>query len=262
MTIHLTGGDRRQVYLADYIAGKGFPVTCSFLREESPIQWDADILILPMPASRDGRTLFAPKSDRTILLKEIFEKFRGGRIYGGAFPYYPEGIPLTDYGRTESILWANAALTAEAALALLIQNTPFSLAGEPILILGGGRIAALLGEALLKLGAKPMIAARRESQLAACRARGLEARQFKDLPLKRFRLVCNTAPARILLPEQFQPGTKILELASAPFGFEPEECRKQGLEWIDGGALPGKWMPETAARLIGDFILKEMEGNG
>ena len=65
-----------------------------------------------------------------------------------------------------------------------------------------------------------------------------------------------------LLPEQFQPGAKILELASAPFGFAPEDCKKQGLEWIDGGALPGKWMPETAAKLIGDFILKEMEGNG
>ncbi len=262
MTIHLMGGDGRQALLADYIAAKGFPVTCSYDGESAMIQWDADLLILPMPASRDGRTLFAPRSETTILLKELFEKFRGGRIFGGVFPYYPEGIPLTDYGRAESILWANAALTAEGALGILIRETPYSLQKEPILIIGGGRIAALLGEMLLKLGAKPMIGARRESQLAACRARGLEARQLKDLPLKRFRLVCNTAPARIFAPEVFQKGTKILELASAPFGFKPEECRKNGLEFIDGGALPGKWMPETAARLIGDYILKEMEGNG
>ncbi len=262
MTIHLMGGDQRLDYLAAYLAEKGFPVSRSFHGEGTPIQWDADLLILPMPVSKDGRTLFAPKNERTILLKELFEKFRGGRIFGGVFPFYPEGLPLTDYGRAESILWANAALTAEAALGILLQSTPYSLKGEPVLILGGGRIAGLLGELLLKIGARPMIAARRESQLAACRARGLEARHFKDLPLKRFRLVCNTAPARLIPPSAFKPGTKILELASAPFGFDPEECLKNGLEHINGGALPGKWMPETAARLIGDYILKEMEENG
>ena len=262
MNIHLMGGDERQLYLAAYITEKGFPVTYSYLGDDSPPQWKADLLVLPMPASRDGRTLYTPMAEESIGLKEIFEKFRGGRILGGILPYLPEGMPVTDYGRSEPLLWGNAALTAEAAVGLLIQNTPYTLKGEPILILGAGRIGALLGEALQKLGAKVMLGARRESQLAPCRCRGLEARHFKDLPLKRFRLVCNTVPARVLDPASFKPNTCILELASAPFGFDPEECRKHSIQLLPGQSLPGKWMPESAARLIGDFILKEMDQDG
>ena len=261
MKIHLMGGDSRQLYLADYISDRGFPVTLSYLGGTALPRWDADLLILPLPVTRDGVNLNTPLSKETIPLKTVFTQFKGRFLFGGKLP---EDAPenAVDYFAAEEVTVANAALTVEGAIALAIQSTPFSLLHEPVLILGAGRIGQLLTTRLTALGAKVTVGARRAESLALCRALGAEGRFYEDIPYQRFRLVLNTVPAKVLnyaalraLPE----GALLMELASAPGGFDPDTAESFGLQVLNAPGLPGRFAPESAAACIGQFILKEME---
>ena len=52
------------------------------------------------------------------------------------------GISFYDYAKDEALLLQNAELTAEAALALLLERLPGPLAGSRILLCGFGRIGS------------------------------------------------------------------------------------------------------------------------
>ncbi len=259
MQIHIMGGDVRQRYLAAYFAAKGFEVTSSYLGEETPPHWEADALILPLPTSRDGDWLHTPLSKKRIPLEEIRAKNRSPYLFGGMLP---RGFCGTDYFHGEEVTLANAVPTAEGAIALAIANTPFTLAGEEVLILGGGRIGQLLALKLGALGAGVTVGARRAETLALCRNLGAKAYCYEDLPYHRFRLIFNTVPATVLDEERLQKlpkGALLMELASAPGGFDPALAAGYGLAVLNAQGLPGKYAPETAAKIIGDYILKEMD---
>lgn len=261
MKIHLMGGDGRQLYLADYISDRGFPVSLSYLGSSAKTEWDADVLILPLPASRDGNFLHTPLADEKIPLSEIRAHFKGRLLFGGKLPkgHFPGAI---DYFEQEEVTLANAALTVEGALALAIEHTSFSLLHQPVLVLGAGRIGQLLALRLMALGAKVTVAARRAESLALCEALGADGRFYEDIPYRRFRLVFNTVPAPVLTEERlrlFAEGTLLLELASAPGGFDPSIAEALGLISLQAPGLPGRFAPESAAACIGKFILKEME---
>ena len=104
--------------------------------------------------------------------------------------------------------------------------------------------------------------ARRSATVALCRAFGWNASLYEDLPYRRFRLVFNTVPAHILGKEQLAllpKGALLIELASAPGGFDPELALGHHLKVCYAPGLPGKYCPETAAGIIGNYILKEMD---
>ena len=254
MTFHFMGGDKRQLYLADYISNRGFSVGCSYLGGAEPPQWETDVLVLPLPAAKNG-LLYAPLAEKTVPLEEIVARFRGRLLFGGLLP---EGVGI-DYYAAEEVLLANAALTAEAAVGLAIQSTPFALAEEPVLVLGAGRIGQLLALRLKALGARVTVAARRAESLALCRGMGVAAGLYEDLPYHRFRLILNTVPAPVLPLEQPPKGAILIELASSPGGFDPAAAEARGLCPLAAPGLPGRYSPETAAAVIGNYILKEME---
>ena len=84
------------------------------------------------------------------------------------------GIAFYDYAKDEALLLQNAELTAEAALALLLERLPGPLAGSRILLCGFGRIGKLLCHRLTAMGAHVTAAARRPESLAWARAYGYE----------------------------------------------------------------------------------------
>ena len=213
----------------------------------------------PLPVSRDGDWLNTPLSKKRIPLEEIKDRYPSGQIFGGMLPRCFRG---TDYFAAEEVTVANVVPTVEGALALAIANTSFTLAGEPVLVLGAGRIGQLLTLRLIALGAKVTVAARRAQSLALCRTYGAEGRYYEDLPLSRFRLIFNTVPNTVLDEERLKRlpgGALLMELASAPGGFDPTLAVSLGLGVLNAQGLPGKYAPETAAKIIGDYILKEMD---
>lgn len=165
--------------------------------------------------------------------------------------------PAAFYARSESYLAANAALTAEGAVALLAGEK--ALPGTQALVLGFGRVGSLTALALAKAGCRVTVLARRRESRTWAEAMGLQAAPFSRLPelLPGAELLVNTVPERVLpreLLELLPKDAVLLELASAPGGIDGEGARNLHLHIIRAGGLPGKYAPEKAAAILRDAV--------
>ena len=73
----------------------------------------------------------------------------------------------------------------------------------------------------------------------------------------RFDAVFNTVPARILEARELDAlgaGCLLMELASAPGGFNPDAARARGIRVVQALGLPGKYSPLAAAQAILDAV--------
>ena len=91
------------------------------------------------------------------------------------------GVSVCDYYFREEFAVRNAALTAEAAAATLMEMLTESISTVPVLVLGHGRIGRLLSAILKALDAKVTVAARRFSELAWIRSEGMMPLEFRLL---------------------------------------------------------------------------------
>ena len=91
----IVGGDLRQLHLAQSIAEDGCPVYTACLENAAgsfglprlglgELAGKCEVVVLPLPASRDGRYLNTPLSDQDIWLDDGFARlFAGKRVFGG-----------------------------------------------------------------------------------------------------------------------------------------------------------------------------------
>lgn len=161
------------------------------------------------------------------------------------------------YAKSENYLIANAALTAEGAVALLEKERPLS--GAKVLVLGYGRVGSLCAEALRAAGAAVTAAARQPESRAWAEARGFRALDTHGLEsaVGSFDLIVNTVPAPLLtevMLNHVRRDALLLELASSPGGIDAAAAREQGLKYLSAPGLPGKYAPARAARILRDAV--------
>jgi len=267
------GGDRRSALLCLLLTGDGHRVHSYALEKaELPAEipkahclqgcvYGADCVILPVPAE-NGRMVNTPLSDERVSIEELISALWPGQVLcGGKFcddtciMAGAEGLRLEDIMYRQDFTVGNAAITAEGAIALLMQSTERALLESRVLICGWGRIAKLLAIRLKALGAQVCIAARRAGSRAMAEQLGCVSCDMKSLPLMigDFDFVINTVPARILGEETLccaGEGTLLLELASAPGGFDRKLAENIGLRVLAAPGLPGRYAPLSAAELI------------
>jgi dipicolinate synthase subunit A len=270
----IVGGDKRQLYLARSLKEDGYAVCLHGLEElEGAEEFPSlsleemgrrcDVILLPLPATRDGVTLNAPFSREPILLNDKFaEAFRNCHVLGGMVGKVGgssslwEGISLEDYYQREELTLGNAFLTAEGAVALAVQEYPGALGGSHCLVTGFGRIGKSLCLALRGLGARVDCCARKPRDLTAIRALGctpLEYSEVKD----RYDVIFNTVPALVVGEEILSrqgPDTLLLELASAPGGIHRQAAERCGLRVVDAPSLPGRFSPKASGELIKEAV--------
>ena len=70
------------------------------------------------------------------------------------------GLVASDYLKREELAVKNAAVTAEGAVCLAMEELPYTIDQTPVLVIGYGRIGRLLAKKLGALGAKVTVAAR------------------------------------------------------------------------------------------------------
>lgn len=281
----IAGGDLRFGYLASYLSAQGHEILalglekCPELPETArpctPEELSrADVVVLPLPCcTKDGR-LKTPFSDRSYLLAEIVGAMREGTmLIGGKIPEETvdaarlRAVSVCDYAEREDFAVRNAALTAEAAVALAMEIADESLSGMKVLVLGHGRIGRLLASMLKALDADVTVAARRFSDLAWIRSEGMRPIEFSriDQELGGFRLVFNTVPALILEREKLMLMRKdaaVIDLASEPGGTDFAAAAELHIHAEKALGLPGKFAPKTAGEILADTvqnILKERE---
>ncbi|MDE7244858.1 MAG: dipicolinate synthase [Oscillospiraceae bacterium] len=162
---------------------------------------------------------------------------------------------------------ANAVPTAEGALQLAMASTDYTLSGSRCLVTGYGRIGRLLSERLQALGANVTIAARKYSDFAWAAAHGFSTVQISRLSgrLGAYDLIFNTVPALLFDANRLRETREdcvLLDLASAPGGFDQTAAKALGRQVICAPGLPGKTAPRTAAAAIRDSIYHILEERG
>ena len=286
-SFYIAGGDLRSVYLAKALLREGHEVK-AFALEEADLPENAEYIeninefekakyvILPLPCSdREGflKTAFSKKKTKLSEIVEHMEK--GSVLMGGILPEEivfaakEKEIFYRDYYYREEFAVRNAALTAEAAAATLMEMLTESISTVPVLILGHGRIGRLLSAILKALDAKVTVAARRYSELAWIRSEGMEPLEFRllDEKIGGFKVIFNTVPAPVLTKERLMLTDKnavIIDLASEPCGTDFSAAEELGITAKKALGLPGKFAPKTAGEILKETvlnILSEMEEN-
>lgn len=278
--IAFVGGDLRQIRCADKLCGKGFEVAlygfenfcttecettkCMFLQDALS---GACAVILPLPASKDGKNISAPFAKHDIEFSEILKYVgKSTLVLGGKFSLQltslakKSGVELIDYYKREELQILNAQATAEGAIGIALEEMPTTLFGSTCAVLGYGRIGKILTSRLLSFGAKVYASARKCGDLASIEinlAQPIETANI-DKILPYCDCIFNTIPAQILLKEQLKKirdDCTIIDLASLPGGVDFEEAKRQNKKAIWALSLPGKTAPISAGDIIERSIL-------
>lgn len=280
----IIGGDRRQIAAATYLRGKGIAVDTLYLGEEvadgdfEKAIPNSDVLLLPLPITRDGVRIHCPLHEGSgIRFLSLLEAVRSDAlIFGGKIPDLwmeqarQAGVSVHDYFLSERLQMKNALPTVEGAIMLALEALSRTLDGCSVVILGYGRIASLLAERLVALGADVTVFARKERDLAHaslrhCRAIPLKGADTESslcqLP-RECRIVFNTVPERIVTQKVLEGWNRdciLMELASLPGGFDTVFAEKMGFLLILAQGLPGKIFPESAGQIIAETVLDYLD---
>jgi len=267
-SICILGGDMRQITVGKEFLDSGFKVSvCGFdkLREfpaginvkndvKSALK-NSDLVILPLPYSRDKINVSAPLSSKLIPIDSLRDYgtdkiFFGGMLNGESF-----GKASYDYYENEELKVFNAIPTAEGALSIALNESTETIHGCKTAVIGFGRIGRILGNMLKKLDSDVTVIHRSNKDDAWCSAFGLSSANIRDLKsvLKDKKIIFNTVPFVLMTKEillALRRDVIIIDLASAPGGIDYEEGKKQGLNVIKALSLPGKLSPVTAGKAI------------
>ncbi|HIW16195.1 MAG TPA: dipicolinate synthase [Firmicutes bacterium] len=250
MKIAVMGGDGRTPYLCSGLERRGAEVSrfalgrgsCASARE---CALGAQAVVLPVPVSRGPGLLNAPLSDFPVPLAEVLAAVPEGAGLFGGMP--PAGLGITDVGAREDYIVENAAITADAAAAMLMRELGGTVCGKRVAVAGFGRIGLVLALRLRALGADVLVLARRSEVRAMARALGLRA---GTEPESGADAVLNTVPARVFTEESLGRAGLYIELASAPGGCSREAALSAGARYLSGAGLPGKAAPEAAGEAL------------
>lgn len=282
LKVAIVGGDKRLGWLAELLWRDGHRV-CTYALERAELRgeipragclqgcvYGADCVVLPTPAESGG-FLFAPLSDEKLRPEELISAlWQGQRLYGGrlgdglCLAALRQGLVVEDLLRRPDFAAANAALTAEGAIGVLMENSEKSLWRSRVLVCGWGRIAKLLTLRLLGLGARVGVAARGAEARVMAEAVGAESFPFDaaERTIGSADFIVNTVPARALPDGALLAAAEdalLLELASAPGGFDRTLAENIGLRVIAAPGLPGRRMPLRAAELMREAIYASLE---
>lgn len=278
-TFGVIGGDERMKYLAQSIAADGYPVCVCGLEKLGTCRGAAEcdlpqlaakssVILLPLPATKDGLFLNAPYAENEIRLDDDFARFFMHKtVCGGMLQRLTASSSLwreiepEDYYRREELAVGNAIPTAEGAVGIAIREYPGTINGAKCLITGFGRIGKNLAIILRGMGAEVFCAARKKADLMQMRAFGVQPLTYREIS-RRFDLIFNTVPARVLTSPVLMQQTRdtlIIELASAPGGTDLKRAEELHLHVIDAPSLPGRVAPKTAAEYIKEAVYNILE---
>ena len=278
MRMLVVGGDKRNGYLAKLAAEKGWQVDAIWLDQFDPAfdcRWPADMrydmVVLPYPfCERDGMILTPlatqplPAQDVAVQLPEKTRVMTGslGDILQGAAQI--RRWQVCNPGWEESFAVGNAVPSAEGAVSAAMTSSDTCVHASDCLVLGYGRLGRLLARMLRGLGARVLVAARKDKDRAWIRAEGHAACDYPELlgRIREMQFVFNTVPALVLegaLLCATRPDVRIIDLAGAPYGVDFEAAKRLGRKaWIEP-SLPGRYAPSYAGGVLLAVIEETME---
>jgi len=215
---------------------------------------EAAAVVLPWPRSFGSGKVTGTEISKEALMKHMpaCGVLLGGGITAEDFPMAKK---TADPSQDETLLRVNAKLTAEGALAALMNTDEDALLQKNCLITGFGRIAQALTVRLAAMEAFVIVCARNEQQMQLAHRLGAHPVPLMKLSVavQQADIVINTIPFRVFGVDslsQMRPGVRFIELASAPYGADPEQAAQMGVSMEIMGGVPGKYAPASAGEAL------------
>ena len=240
----------------------------------------ADVILLPLPVSRDGIHVNMMNGEAVALCDVIDQAAKNGvgTVLGGMIPAdihamaAERGVKIIDYYKNEELQLKNALPSAEGALMIAMEHTDVTVSGMKALVCGYGRIGKILCSLLSKLGAEVTVAARRDEVLCEAAVCGYKTVRLNDVyelcdAANNVDVIFNTVPNVIFnqsIVEKIKHDPLYIEIASNPGGIDVSAARRAGIQVIFAPSLPGKYAPVSAGKYIFETvvgILDELEKN-
>lgn len=269
--IAVIGGDIRMYYAGKDLESNGAQVCFTgFEKIGAPSCSEKELsgcscVLLPVPLTRDSRTLFAPLSDKKILLdKDLPLLIKSKTVFCcmentlKRFCSIGDSQQIFDYYNAPGFAEKNAVLTADAAVSIIHSETNASLVGKKVLILGYGRVGRECARAVKEDFADIYVGVRRKESELEVIAHGFTPVSSINLEnMQKYDLIINTVPYTLLntsVLDKINKSTLIIDLASDGGGTDFKHAEKSGLKAIYAQGLPGKYYPEKAGRIISQTI--------
>ena len=269
MTFFIIGGDFRNFILAQSLAKDGNKVSIygfEKLKENFDEKIDlikegkldeiknSDIIIGPIPFSRDDATINMTYSDKKISISEIEDLLKNKAVFVGNInnklkeDWESKNIKVIDIMQKEEFVVLNVIPTVEATIEIIMKNNQNKIInGMECLIMGFGRIGKVLAHKLQGLVENCTCLVTNEVEKAWTIAYGyknVDLNYIKNKPsnLSKYDIIINTIP-QILLKEELRNVNKetlLIDLASKPYGIDRDIAKRENLNFIEALGLPRK----------------------
>lgn len=258
------GGDERLRILVKKLIEDGYTVDTLGLYDSDAADLEtSNAVVLPVPTTKDKKTVFAPLTNRRIYLSDIADKVRDDQLIL-CCNYGFEGKKFIDYNKLDSYALLNAVPTAEGAIKIAIENTPFTLWGSRALVIGNGRVGKILSHRLKGLGCCVTVSARKSADEALIEALGfryIDTRSLNDTSLP-FDIIFNTVDFKVIEDSAFKNCECALAVdLSSKGGFSIPAAESAGVKAIMASGLPGKIAPKTAGEILHKTVTEILKSN-
>ncbi len=254
--ICIIGGDTRLKTAKSILEKQNFFVDSIGLYPEDKGNIElSDVLLLPVPTTKDGVSIYAPETNRKIYLDEIRQKTENQLILCCNYKF--ENKNSIDYNTLDSYALLNAVPTAEGAIKLAIEHTDFTLWKSKILVIGYGRVGKVLANRLKNLNASVTVSARNPRDFALLDALGFNYINTENLnrDYLDYDIIFNTVDFEVLNDNALKncPCNLIIDLSSKG-GFDLNYAKTLGITALKPPGLPGKVAPKTAGEILAKTV--------
>jgi dipicolinate synthase subunit A len=243
--ILMINGDERQKYMYEYLLKENFNVILKNNYDNKKYE----SIILPINYEN---------IDEIISIANKTPIF-AGRIPAKSYELAKNlNVELYDYFENEEVKYKNAILTAEAAIAIAINDYKKSLRDSNCLIIGFGRIGKILLRYLENFTHSICISARKEKDFSYIKALGFDFCHTEIIKNAfKYNIIFNTVPHLVInenVLKNLNKETYIIDLASAPGGTDFMKATELGIKFNHALALPGKYSPVSAGEILGASV--------
>ncbi len=274
----LGGDDRELILVAELVRMGATVVVAGFPRDKvghgafvvSNLEdacKDAEVVILPLPGTSVEGVIRAVYSEQELKLSEkaIASVAPNALVIIGLARKFlkdwveKRGLTLLEVAEVDDIAILNSIPTAEGAIQIAMEETPFTIHGSKTCVIGFGRVGITMARTLKALGSDVTVVARKDGQLARAYEMGCKRARLDDLHeiMNYTNIVFNTVPEMVLnrsILKYANPEVLIIDLATQPGGTDFEAANAYGLKAILAPGLPGKVAPAFAGKILADVI--------
>lgn len=265
------GGDLRNFFLAKLLSKEkhevkvyGFEKIENFKECETyeNMLSSSEIVVLPIPFTKDKKTINMPLSNRNIRIQELVYYLENKTIFAGNIPEDIQEIlkekqnEVIDFMQKEEFAVLNAIPTAEAIIEIILKNTNKILQGSHCLILGFGRIGKVLAHKLQGLSVDVTCMITNEIEKAWAVAYGYEITTIQKVQnyyakIKQYDIIINTIPKIIFKEElkEIKKETLVIDLASKPYGIDRKIVEEENINFIEALGLPRKISTNVVSKI-------------